>query len=264
MQRLACLLILALAGCATPPPKMTAGTKGPTVVFEAGSGNGADVWNRVRLPQGVPRFAWTRAGSGAKAIALGTPLWASDGDGKRTGAEVAAHLQAALDAAGAHPPYLLVAHSIGASYALTYAKLHPDRIAGIVLVDPRLPGFTERCKAEGLHGCEVPPLLLPLLSPAERVELRGAPDTEAALADLSALRDIPLTILVGTRRNLGEGPNWRRVWLDHAKDFAARFSDARIVTVDSPHHIQLDEPDVVSREIRLRLTPGQPRPAARL
>ncbi len=41
--------------------------------------------------------------------------------------------------AGEHGPYLLVGHSIGGTYALTYASQYPQQVAGMVLLDSSSP-----------------------------------------------------------------------------------------------------------------------------
>jgi pimeloyl-ACP methyl ester carboxylesterase len=50
-------------------------------------------------------------------------------------ASIVADLSSFLTAAGAEPPLVLVGHSWGASVVLHFAVEHPDRCAGIVLVD---------------------------------------------------------------------------------------------------------------------------------
>lgn len=242
-------LLISLGACAAPPPEVTASTQGPTVIFEAGLGDTAAVWNAVSLPSDLGRFAWTRAGYGLGATLLVGQEWSGDRDGRRSGAEVAAELERALQENGVEPPYILVGHSLGALYTLQFAKNHPDRIAGIVLVDPRLPGFTHTCKASGLRGCEIPALVRLALSDTEQLELAGTPETEAALSDLGPLRDIPLVILVAERGGIGEDPRWRGVWKDYAEAFSQRFATARVVAVDSGHYIQTSDPDLVANEI---------------
>ncbi|MGD0533200.1 MAG: alpha/beta fold hydrolase, partial [Methyloceanibacter sp.] len=44
-------------------------------------------------------------------------------------------LRALLAAAGEHAPYVLVPHSYGGLVALLYARLHPEEVAGFVMVD---------------------------------------------------------------------------------------------------------------------------------
>lgn len=223
----------------------------PTVVLEAGLGDGAGSWRALRaaLPDDLAVFAWSRAGYPGGAL-----TWASDADGRRTGAEVAARLDERMAAAGVRPPYVLVSHSIGAYYALSFARAHPDQVAGMVFVDPRLPGFNRRCKAEGLRLCEIPRLLMLALSPTERAELAGLEETEAELADLSALRDIPVVILTAGRGSPGEDSRMRGLWRAYADEFAARFSNARrIEAPTSGHYIHRDDTRRVAAEI-LRLT----------
>ena len=48
-------------------------------------------------------------------------------------------LHALLAAAGEHGPYVLVGHSIGGPYAMTYAATYPEQVAGMVLLDSSSP-----------------------------------------------------------------------------------------------------------------------------
>ncbi|XZQ31259.1 alpha/beta fold hydrolase (plasmid) [Rhodobacter capsulatus] len=244
----AALLVPLLFACAPPAPEVTH-AKGPTVIFEAGLGDTATVWDSVDTPPGLGRFAWTRAGYGLGADLVAGQSWPGDADGRRTGAEVTAQLEAALTRAQARPPYILVGHSLGALYVLDFARSHPDQVKGIVLVDPRLPGFTARCKAEQLRGCEIPPLLRLTLTDVERLELDGVPETETALRELGALRDIPLTILLAEKAGLGEDPRWRGVWAAHAEAFASDFRRASVIPVASGHYIQTAAPEQVTAAI---------------
>jgi pimeloyl-ACP methyl ester carboxylesterase len=64
----------------------------------------------------------------------------SDAAGRATSAvSNAATLEAMLTAANVRPPYLLVGHSYGSLVVRAYAHRHPDRVAGVVLVDPIHP-----------------------------------------------------------------------------------------------------------------------------
>lgn len=250
--------LLGLPACAspvtaTPPEEHRSG--GPTIVLEAGLGDGAESWKPLRaaLPDDLPVFAWSRAGYRGGAIGEligGGRLWPSDADGRRTGAEIAAHLHEKLAQAGRRPPYVLVSHSIGANYALSFAMAYPGEVAGLVFVDPRLPGFNSACKAQGLRLCEMPSILTALLSPAERVEIRGLAETEAALADLSSIRDIPFTILTAERGSPTNDRRMRALWQSYSASFAARFTNGRqVVIADSGHYIHRSDPQRVAGEI---------------
>jgi pimeloyl-ACP methyl ester carboxylesterase len=71
----------------------------------------------------------------------------TDEDGVRTSEEVAALLSQALEANKVREPFVLIAHSLSGQYALRYAKLHPDKVAALVLLDGRMKGYTAACAA---------------------------------------------------------------------------------------------------------------------
>ncbi|WP_421732748.1 alpha/beta fold hydrolase [Cellulomonas sp.] len=58
----------------------------------------------------------------------------------RSNQNLAAEIHAALHGAGVEGPFVLVAHSIGGLYALEFAELYPDEVAGFVGLDSTSPG----------------------------------------------------------------------------------------------------------------------------
>ena len=64
--------------------------------------------------------------------------WSEDTDGPRTSENIVEEIRAALMGAGVKPPYVLVAHSIGGIYAMTYAQLHEDELEAIIALDTTL------------------------------------------------------------------------------------------------------------------------------
>ncbi|HEY2051437.1 MAG TPA: alpha/beta hydrolase [Caulobacteraceae bacterium] len=137
------LALLALAGCAggpRPTYEATAqpypplfvdcrGTPGPapTVILEAGAfGTSAD-WDRVLddLSRGGRVCAYDRAGLGRSAPSEG-------------GLDVIARAQELgrlIDQIGETRPVILVGHSNGALYIQAFARLQPQRVAGLVYVN---------------------------------------------------------------------------------------------------------------------------------
>jgi pimeloyl-ACP methyl ester carboxylesterase len=55
------------------------------------------------------------------------------------GVTAAKDLHTLLAVAGEHGPYVLVGHSIGGAYAMTYAAQYPEQVAGLVLLDSSSP-----------------------------------------------------------------------------------------------------------------------------
>lgn len=99
-----------------------------TVILEAGANADSTTWFRV-LPLLATRTrvcAYDRAGYG----------FSDEGPGPRTLEADVADLRALIHAAGLHSPVVLVGHSLGSNVARRYADLHPDEVAGLVLVDP--------------------------------------------------------------------------------------------------------------------------------
>lgn len=61
--------------------------------------------------------------------------WSETGDGPFVPERATAELRAALDAAGAARPFILVGREFGAALASSFARRYPSDTAGLVLVD---------------------------------------------------------------------------------------------------------------------------------
>ena len=103
--------------------------QGPvTVVFESGFGQGAGVWKDVIADLGdqCRCIAYARAGLGKSGT-----------DGKvKSIEEHVQDLVAVIDTLAPGSKVVLVGHSYGGLLATEYARLHPERLQGLVLVDP--------------------------------------------------------------------------------------------------------------------------------
>jgi pimeloyl-ACP methyl ester carboxylesterase len=75
--------------------------------------------------------------------------WSDPGPWPTTGKRIVADLHALLDATRIPPPYVLVGHSVAGFHVRLYAARHPERVAGLVLVDSSHPDqlhrLRERC-----------------------------------------------------------------------------------------------------------------------
>jgi pimeloyl-ACP methyl ester carboxylesterase len=107
------------------------GTGSPTVVLESGLGGNSRLWGRIADgTAGTTRVcAYDRAGTG----------WSDDASGSRDSSAVVGDLHRLLAAAGERGPFVLVGHSTGGAYVMTYAAQHPQEVAGMVLLDSATP-----------------------------------------------------------------------------------------------------------------------------
>lgn len=116
------------------------GSGAPTVVFEAGLDMmGSLSWSRVHdeVARTTRACAYSRAGL----------MW-SDASGRPfSSANLAQDLHGALAAAGEKPPFVMVGHSLGGPYLLTYTARYGPEVAGLVFVDASHPDQIGRLRA---------------------------------------------------------------------------------------------------------------------
>ncbi len=235
-----------------------AGLGAPTVVLEAGWAADHSAWTRVQpaLARLTRVCSYDRAGTGRSP---GGPL-------PRTPEVVANDLLLALDAAGVRGPLVIVGHSIGAIYAQTTARLAPDRVIGLILVDPTVDAMApaglaphiasaRACLAavregapsppEGLSGpCTVRATESAEVTWTHRVsELESLfPEKRKAPAD-RARSDLHVLVLSAGRDSDTPGGQWR---IQEHQALARRHANGghRIVP-SSGHMMMFDSPDVI-------------------
>jgi pimeloyl-ACP methyl ester carboxylesterase len=116
------------------------GSGSPVVVLEAGLDlYGSLGWEPVHdsIAATTRTCAYSRAGL----------MWSDPAPGAFDSRRAAADLHAALAAAGERAPWVLVGHSLGGPYALTFTGLYPAEVAGLVLVDASHPDQVRRMRA---------------------------------------------------------------------------------------------------------------------
>jgi hypothetical protein len=105
------------------------------ILFEAGEGEGAASWSKIRRPialrTGATLITYDRAGSG---------LSTTDSTHQGIPNEVSG-LEAALKKLGYDGNIMVVARSQGGQYAQLYASRHPDKVKSAVLIDATTPPF---------------------------------------------------------------------------------------------------------------------------
>jgi pimeloyl-ACP methyl ester carboxylesterase len=105
----------------------------PTILLLAGSGPTTSSWEPMAVDLATDRHhlcAYDRLGVGRSAAVFDAP---------RSTKDQVDDLVALLDAADLQEPVVVVAHSLGSFPAVGLVDRAPDRVAGVVLVDPWAP-----------------------------------------------------------------------------------------------------------------------------
>jgi pimeloyl-ACP methyl ester carboxylesterase len=118
------------------------GEGSPTIVLDHAGGVPSLAWSLVQpqLAEHTRVCAYDRAGYG----------WSEPASSPNDLPRMVADLDELLAAAGEKAPYVLVGHSYGARVARLFAATHPDKVAGLVLLDPAIDYTDPRYGAQ-LH-----------------------------------------------------------------------------------------------------------------
>ncbi|MGN6656677.1 MAG: alpha/beta fold hydrolase [Rhodanobacter sp.] len=225
--------------------------EGPmVVVFESGFGQGGAVWKGViaRLGERCRCITYARAGLGKSG---------TDGKPKTIGEDVQ-DLNAVIDAVAPGSQVLLVGHSYGGLLATEFARLHPERLQGLVLVDPAtMAQRHEALQADRQRILADDKALLAMLPPklaADYRELIAQLGGDAALAP-RVQPDLPVALLTSTRVEaepfvFEETAQGKALWKrQHAALFAG-YNRGMHEYLATGHDIQREKPEVVAEAIR--------------
>jgi len=214
----------------------------PTVVLQAGLGDGQQAWRPIlpALQQHGAVFAYDRAGYGDAASVEGT----------RDPCTIARELHALLQQQKIAAPYLLVGHSIGGLYQYVYARLYPAEVAGMVLLDPTHPEHWASMQREVPTLAAVVRSMNALsLSSANRREFR---DQTVCLDQLDQRQPLamPVRLLVSGISETGATPAFRTMLERLRKDWLRLSGASQLqVVAESGHYLQKDAPEVVLQAI---------------
>src|SRR5688572_5684251 len=225
--------------------------QGPiTVVFESGFGQGTGVWKDTIANLGAECtcIAYARAGLGKSG---------TDGAPKT----IEQHLQdlgAVMDTLAPDRKVVLVGHSYGGLLVTEFARQHPQRLLGLVLVDPATMGQRhDFLRADRERVLVDDKSLLSMLPPtmAEDYKLLIAQLDNAAAATPRSLPDLPVALLTATQvaaepfvfEETAQGKAlWKR---QHAELFAGVSRGIHQYYVTG-HNIHRENPKAVAEAIR--------------
>lgn len=235
--------------------KIVAPASHATVVFENGSRETLDKWDKVipAIARDATVFAYNRPGYG-KSDQPATP---------RTGAAIVEELRAMLKQEGLQPPYVLVGHSLGGLYMQLYARSYPQEVRGVVLVDAVYPGIIKRPQDFPFLTRVAKYVLLNKTVEGEIDEIHNTGQAVLAQPWNDA---IPMVRLINVPKSAGAvAVDFGVVNSDDKtmQQVKAMYPRARTQIVDSDHQIQVATPEVVVSAIREVMDTAPARPVAK-
>lgn len=246
------LLVLLLYGCASLPyesiselgdRKVSYSSKGvgsPVVILEAGMGPSMSTWAPIfeDISEITKVYAYNRPGYGRS----------TGGKTPSTARMLVEQLHHNLEVSGHSPPYLLVGHSAGGLYVNMFARIYPEEVAGVLLIDSSHPSQFEYFKNER-------PLLYSAFVATTSLgnatyEAFILKNIHKEFRNIAPFPDVPLVVLTAEKSSLFETPAMRDKWLEFQMDLSTMSTEAKhMVVKGSSHFIHRDNPNAVVAEI---------------
>jgi pimeloyl-ACP methyl ester carboxylesterase len=237
-----------------------------TIIFENGSGLTTEEWTQNKqfltcVKQYGSLFIYDRNGLGKSPADLHTSV-----SNPITAALVNNKLIKLLKQRHVSPPYILVGHSYGGLYVDYFARKYPDIIKGILMVDP-LPNnsqFTDKfVNIMNVKGWDKIPNkeLYDKYSYANAQKLHldmiatvyyqflGFEETKRQINLLPPLLDtIPLIIISSVQ--MENADMVKGSWFKQQKQYLNKNIHSKIITTNSGHLVQLEQPQFVCDQIQ--------------
>jgi pimeloyl-ACP methyl ester carboxylesterase len=239
------------------------GRGAPVVVFDPGIGATYRIYEDVirEISRDTCVCLYDRAGYGASEI----------GPFPRTAQQVAEELRVLLDSARIGPDCVLVGHSPGALHSLVFAASFPQRVSGLVLIDPPPLEFVTGRKFPDLWAMAQRRTQGFLTTAAEH--RRAGRDKQAGhfqtlasehemmfsrsaerMAGIDSLADIPLIVIAAGKPNPAFGDEaaaFQAFWIESSRRLS-RLSTrgAFVLAADAGHHVHVDAPETMIATIR--------------
>lgn len=178
----------------------------------------------------------------------------------QTGRAIVGALRELLAAVGLGPPYVLVGHSLGGLYANLFARLHPDEVRGVVLLEAAHPkdvaALAEHRSPLTRAMQRVVDIPGDIFGRSKFAEVEFVADTLREIAGAGPFPDVPLTVVTGAKSppTILLSAAAREIRLANQRDFLVLSAHARqVIAKNSGHFPQITEPGVVAHAVLLTL-----------
>lgn len=231
----------------------------PAVIIDAGLGDDSTDWQKIQKQnaQLTMTCVLDRPGYG----------WSDFGPSPRSSVQIARELNLLLQKAAIEPPYILAGHSFGGFNIRIFAANHPDKVAGMVLVDAsheeqydrlninlpnrngRRGNFMFLPKSSTEEQMDKPKELRERAYHAARAEVSAMSQSAMQVARNGAIPDVPLVIVTRGR------PEWygdltqekrEKDWVNLQHElYKLSPNSQHMFAHKSGHNIPLEQPEII-------------------
>ena len=221
---------------------------GQIVIFVSGLGDDHETWQTVQ--DSVSNFALTLS---YDRSGLGKSEYHNE---KKDLTSMVNELNNILQAVRISEPFILVGHSLGCQIVKAYASTYPQKIKGIIFIDP---GYNEQLlKAQVSDSLwkereKALKKYLPVFNAAQTEELKNVNEAAAISDSIKNVPHIPIVLLTATHINpdfpcsaqeLKLKEQTHNLWLQTMPTAIHKF------IANSRHYVQNDDPAAVISDIK--------------
>jgi len=252
------------------------GQDGPSVVFETGYGcpliseENEDIWNGIQgvAAQYSKTIAYDRFGlgessnignmpsltlEGRKTILAGGDIKYKQNDFNgqyKTAQDKAINLHSLLNVSGLKKPYILVIHSIGSFTAIEFAKMYPNEVTAIIMLDGTFPKINQELyKFENYNITDFTNNFASEFTKADGTLDEILISGLQCQKDLKALNNIPMLYLQASETGMGKEMD--QLWENGVSNMLSNCKFCkRLVVPNSTHYVYKCNPEFVNDEIK--------------
>ena len=204
-----------------------------TLVFESGLGDNYESWYQLlSLSETNQVIAYNRAGYEPSEVA----------NNDRDIIQLAEDLHQVILNKSKNDKVILVGHSLGGAVIRYYAVQHPEMVEALLFVDPSHEDFEVVTQVAEDAGVTY---FMENGSPETANEYAQVIENFEILGNLTTLPDVPTIVLTSIRDRLEVLENAQR-WIEGHATLGEGVSDfTHIITENSGHYIQIEEPQLV-------------------
>ena len=239
------ITILISAGCDSQESfhYVKKGEGKPTVIFESGLGDNSNTWSLIQeiVSKTTTTISYDRLGLG----------FSSSTKNPRTIENLVLELNQFLTTNNIEEPYILVGHSIGGLIIRKYQHDYPEKIAGLILVDPTDEFFHERSYA--IIGKQASDSIKDMLNyhysgapPSVQSEYTEVDNTCKKMQEIAPPTTLPVTFLVSYQPSDFLNEVNLKIRKELVVEWSVKASQTKVIsTIKSGHYIHQNEPFLV-------------------